>query len=249
MGRRRGRNEVAGAAARRAKMIGAKLGKELIAVVKSGSCAAELESLLARGADVNAKDEDECTALYWAIRLDDCIDMVQLLIDHGADVSWKDAYECTPLHSASFKGNVKVVEMLLTHGCDVNAQETDCGWTPMHFASYKGREEVVNILLAHGADNKIKSNDGLTPLHVADEGGHNDVAKALLMHCSKAKSSDVKASSHQCAEPNQFSCGHIGNANNEKGNSGTDKYKCNNCGATDLNKEQYCKCTGCNKVC
>ena len=123
MGRRRGKNEVDGAAARRANMIGAKLGKELIAVVKSGSDAAELESLLARGADVNAMDEDEDTALHWAIvGMDDCIDMVQLLIDHGSDVNRKNSDGFTPFHYASFKGDVKVVKMLLTHGADINAR-------------------------------------------------------------------------------------------------------------------------------
>eukprot|EP00957_Ditylum_brightwellii_P060097 4563924-Ditylum_brightwellii.AAC.1 len=57
----------------------------------------------------------------------------------------------TPLHIAAREGHKKVVEVLLSHGADVN-NATNSGWKPIHFAAREGHKEVVKVLLSHGAD-------------------------------------------------------------------------------------------------
>ena len=54
-------------------------------------------ALLDQGAEVDARDEDGMTSLYW-VASNNSLDMARLLIDHGAntdgiDLSWMDDQE------------------------------------------------------------------------------------------------------------------------------------------------------------
>ncbi|MBV9125223.1 MAG: ankyrin repeat domain-containing protein, partial [Planctomycetes bacterium] len=77
----------------------------------------------------------------------------------------------TALHIAARLGHVKVAEVLLAHGADVNARDRS-KITPLHRAAEYGRSDVVKLLLAHQADRHARSWDGQTPLDYARE--HRD---------------------------------------------------------------------------
>ena len=75
----------------------------------------------------------------------------------------------TPLHLASWSWRAEVVEILLEHGVDVNAQNSEHS-TPLHQASSNGSlhgPEIVRLLIKHGADVNAQDNTHLTPLHHA----------------------------------------------------------------------------------
>jgi ankyrin repeat protein len=55
-----------------------------------------VKMLLAKGADVNAKDDYGYTALIWAAYLD-YSDIVQILLEHGAKVNIKNNHGESPL--------------------------------------------------------------------------------------------------------------------------------------------------------
>ena len=61
---------------------------------------------------------------------------------------------------ASKRGNIKVVELLVEAGADVNALALN-GSTPLIVAALKGQKSIVQYLLAHNAD--VKVNDPLGP--------------------------------------------------------------------------------------
>ena len=81
--------------------------------------------LIAKGADVNAKEEDGKTPLYYAVHWRSAPSLVELLIDKGADVNENYGNGKTPLHHAAFRGHNAIVRLLIDKGADVNVQMDD----------------------------------------------------------------------------------------------------------------------------
>jgi ankyrin repeat protein len=158
----------------------------LFEAVKRGDKAA-VEALLAKGADVNARDESGDTPLHVASG-NGKKDIAELLLAKGADISAKNTYGQTPLHRPSGNDKKDIVELLLVKGADVNAKAKDTR-TPLHWAaSFGGTKDVAELLLSKGADVNAKTGDGRTPLHWAAYLGNKVVAELLL-----AKGADVNA--------------------------------------------------------
>ena len=85
----------------------------------------------------------------------DAYDMVRELIrSHGADPNVLDGRGYTPLHYAAGNGNLAVVESLVIHGADLNAEVPgeDPPVTPLYLATQFGMDRVAAFLRAHGAD-------------------------------------------------------------------------------------------------
>jgi hypothetical protein len=133
------------------------------------------ELLIAKKANVNAKDEFGCTPLFWA----QTKGMAALLLANKADANArsKDVESSldleTPLHWAVTGA---VAELLVANGADVNARDKS-GRTPLRSAIEKRFEDVVAVLLAHGADVSAKGNGGVTPLDYATT---KEIAELLL---------------------------------------------------------------------
>lgn len=81
-----------------------------------------IERLIAEGADLNAEDaEFGVTMLGWAALLGD-EDTARLLIEKGADVQGRTRDGSSALHAAMYLGHPAVVQLLLSHGADPEAQ-------------------------------------------------------------------------------------------------------------------------------
>ena len=148
------------------------LNKELFDAISNKASKEEIESLIAKGADVNAKDIDGNTPLMSAAANNASKDVVELLIAKGADVNAKDNDGWTPLIWAARHNTLEVVESLIAKGADVNATTNKQGWTPLmlvvgYDTSEEEVKEVVESLIAKGADVNAKDIDGNTPLMLA----------------------------------------------------------------------------------
>ncbi|KAF2228721.1 ankyrin, partial [Viridothelium virens] len=60
----------------------------------------------------------------------------------------------TALHVAASQGNAHIIEMLVSSGADIDAQDVE-GQTPLHLAVYQGCEDAVVWLIQRGANVKI----------------------------------------------------------------------------------------------
>jgi len=163
--------------------------------------------LIAKGADVNAKDTRGRTpadlainegrkeiakllmsksgdvSLHTAAYIGD-LQKVQKFIDAGANVDAKDRKGQTALHYAAKAGQIAVAKLLIANGADVNAGE----WTPLQEAAYNSKE-MVELLLAKGAD----INTGKwPPLHSALDAGRFDIVELLLAKGADANITDDK---------------------------------------------------------
>lgn len=98
--------------------------------------------------------------------------------------SSKNAEGLPALHRAVTLNQVKVVELLLNHGCDpdIRSKSRSTGWgeTALLDAAFWGRLEVAKILIRHGADVKAAEKGGATPLHEAARMRHAEFARLLL---------------------------------------------------------------------
>ena len=93
-------------------------------VVAAGESLEIVKLLLARGANINARQSDQgWTPLTQAVSSHQT-DVVLYLLAHGADPSLPMNDGATPLHMAVFSGDAKAVEALLKQKVNVNARTT-----------------------------------------------------------------------------------------------------------------------------
>jgi len=125
------------------------LDKKLLEETSDQCDTALCEDLLNKGAGVNAKDEDGCSPLLWAV-LSGNIGAVQTLIDRGADIDALNNDSETPLHWAATSGNLSLAKLLVSKNADVNAKD-EFGITPLRSATLNEDQEMVDFLRQSGA--------------------------------------------------------------------------------------------------
>ncbi|NOR53993.1 MAG: hypothetical protein GQ536_07900 [Candidatus Aminicenantes bacterium] len=115
------------------------------------------ELLIDAGADVKVTNEGLTLLHIASIRGNDnkAKALTELLIAKGLDVNAKakgsrENEGSTPLHGAAGKGNIKVVEVLIKNGANVNARSQYSGSTPLDVAIQKGHKELADLLRKHG---------------------------------------------------------------------------------------------------
>ncbi|KAI4670627.1 uncharacterized protein J4E79_000913 [Alternaria viburni] len=77
------------------------------------------------------------------------------------DVDIRDGDQRTPLFYAALASQADVVQWLLDHGADANAQDV-IRQTPLHIAAQHGVVDIVQMLLRHGAKTRTPSSTRTT---------------------------------------------------------------------------------------
>lgn len=145
-----------------------------------------ISTLIARGANVNAKMNGSLqTPLYIAINKNRP-SIVRLLLNAGADRNAVFEGNWTPAHMAAKCPDYKIMRMLLETEVDLNTQLHDRGWTPLHVATRCRHMQTVKMLLEAGADVNIRAAGELTPLGLAEQIQASDLVDTFR-HFAAAK--------------------------------------------------------------
>ena len=104
---------------------------------------------------------------------------MRALLASGADVNTTTPEGITPLHVAALNNKLSAVELLLTNGAKIDAQDTQYGASPLHLAAHLGYKEIVELLLKHGASLGLKDKNGRIPLDTAKGNGQRHLIDIL----------------------------------------------------------------------
>lgn len=108
------------------------------------------------GANINVRDEQGRTALFYEMPLS----FVDELLEKGVDIDARDNNGSTPFLSRIAESELAIAMELVKRGADINARDKD-GKTALYYAK---SPEVVKKLLEAGADIEAKDYNGSTLL-------------------------------------------------------------------------------------
>lgn len=136
---------------------------------------------------LNDHDNDGYTLLHAAAK-QNYTATVTLLLSYGAHPSpicktqpgTRDE-DATPLVFASENGNIKVIDLLVEHGANVN-ESSEAGHTCLHEAISNDHEKAVEVLLEYGANPNTKHYFVCSPLSIAASRGSADIVRKLIEH-------------------------------------------------------------------
>lgn len=148
---------------------------EIIDATRDGDVAG-IHDALARGADINAVDKHEWTAVMWAA-YDGRHDCLTALIAAGADVNRTDNCGRTAVMLAKHDVKQDCLTALIAAGANIDTTDK-YGCTLAMRAAVKGHHDVVTILIAAGVDIEQKDNDGRSTLDIIQKNGWSDALAA-----------------------------------------------------------------------
>lgn len=170
-----------------AKKSGASPGQALEDRLRTASRKGDVitvRGLLARGVNVDAKDDKGLTALMYAAN--GHVAVLQLLLAKGANVGARERDGNTALMIAALFNQAPIIEALFAKGAEVDAKNKN-GSTALMLAAGEGNAAAVRALLEGGADVGAVDNNGHTALDSASVEQRDDVIEILKEAMNKPR--------------------------------------------------------------
>ncbi len=141
--------------------------------------------LLARGADIDARGEQEAVPLHWALAFGHT-GIAEYLIEQGCDLEAKATGGATTLaftvlgrQTKKVETQLDLVERLVKAGLDVN-EVLEGDMTLLHGTSILGDPEMAEKLVGLGAEVNARTANGETPLFLTAVRGRFETAERFL---------------------------------------------------------------------
>ncbi|MBL3529140.1 MAG: ankyrin repeat domain-containing protein [gamma proteobacterium endosymbiont of Lamellibrachia anaximandri] len=167
----------------------------------------EVKTFIAKGENINARDDRDLTPLYHAAHAGHK-EICRFLIDQGANVNAAPEPFYTPLYAALNKRNKdgkEIFKLLVERGADFKMVVG--GYTLLHNAALGCHDEsqlrIAEFLISKGADIDVRGYQDKTPLHMV---GCKEIGELLI-----SKGADVNARDNRGWTPLRYAL--------EKGNS------------------------------
>lgn len=157
------------------------------------------KTLIAHGADVNKRGEQELTPLIYASQSDN-LELVKFLIEQKADMFAVDYRKRNVLMHAAYCGNNNIIDFYISQGFSVNSMDKDKR-TPLIITSLYSFDEMsgndifeeleekvyqtTRLLVEKGANINAKDFEGMTALMFAVSRGYLKVVEYLLLQGAK----------------------------------------------------------------
>jgi ankyrin repeat protein/Mg2+ and Co2+ transporter CorA len=139
-----------------------------------------VETVLNRGADIDAANESSLPALLYAVQ-GGHVDTVRLLLSRGANINGTDSGKRNAVMHAASSGEAEVLKMLLDQGADIGAQDKQ-GRSALTHAVSGGHADALNVLFDYGADARGRDIGGKSPVMYAASNVDCEVLDLLLRH-------------------------------------------------------------------
>ena len=137
-------------------------------------------NLLQRKEEIDVKQLDTNYTLETAVK-DGYSVIVELLLKIGVNANQKHS-GLRPLHYACDIGNLKIVEILLENGADIDAIVEGGNQTPLDIAVWREKTLITRLLLENGCKTNIRDSKGQTALECALKEGYLDGVKQLAFN-------------------------------------------------------------------
>ena len=141
-----------------------------------------IDSLISKGADINARNDEGMTPLMAAI-IREKKDSLEHLIKRGARINVETSEKLTPLHVALSRGFYDGVNTLIQSGAKLDARDK-YGNTPLHMAIGMGRIDIAASLITSNIN--IQNDAGEAPIHLAVAKGSMDGVVLLMLKGANA---------------------------------------------------------------
>ena len=160
------------------------VGRTALHFASSSGSVSVVQLLLHGGANVERRDSSGRTPM-WCSMENGHFTVARSLLRHGANPNERFGLsDRTPLHWSASRGQEDFVELLISSGADVNAQDNG-GLTAAHIASWSGHTGVLRKLLQADAKTDMEDVFGDTALDLArkspsETGKREQVVRLLL---------------------------------------------------------------------
>jgi ankyrin repeat protein len=139
---------------------------------------AMMRRLIDAGAEVNARNEFDDTALLWC---GGNLNRIKLLVEHGADVKVQSKQGHTPIYVASAEaGGLPAVQYLVSKGATLAIPPSPQGETPLGAAAIANDTDLVRYIVEKGGKEIVAPPGGLVALQFAAGNGNLELVKLLL---------------------------------------------------------------------
>lgn len=149
-------------------------------ILDSGDTAA-LQKLIDAGLDVNSRDADGNTILFYMLTHYSSLDMAKTLINAGADVNLPSANGLTPLLVATaLASELQLSQQPITAENNLNAEIQQANFNEQQKFLLKRSQELLQLLIANGADVNQETPRGTPLMSAATSDLNAPLVKTLI---------------------------------------------------------------------